>query len=133
MIITYPFQDFGIFCSMKYFVGGVGDPQNYPHNTSHLYTIFQKLISTINTKCWCDTEWHQTCWIVRTKGHWRKFKCRLTQMNISCYLITFKAILNSHIFPSCKCTWVWKFLWHVKLGAYHKVWNSLSIHCGALI
>ncbi len=47
-----PFQDFGnTFCclrgtmghglnasSMKYFVGGAGDPQNYPHNTSHLYT-----------------------------------------------------------------------------------------------
>lgn len=56
--------------------------------------------------------------IVRTKGRWRKFKCQLTQMNRSYYWITFKAILNSHIFPSCKCTWVWKFFWHVKLGAY---------------
>jgi hypothetical protein len=40
--------------SIKYFVGGVGDPQNYPLTTQatythKLYTIFQNLISTINT------------------------------------------------------------------------------------
>jgi len=94
--------------SMKYFVGGVGDPRNYPLTTQATYThnytqFFKNLLALLTQNFDVIMNYIKLVEIVRTKGQGRKFKCRLTQMNISDYLITFKAILNSHIFPSCKC------------------------------